>query len=305
MSTAGSVIRGYVVPGKPQPLLVPEQNEGWSSIRRSFEKVRDEIAQTDADLLLIYSTQWLSIIGHQIQADPEPTWNLVDQDFHALGTMDYSFRIDAEFADRYCAAAKARGLTARTVAYRGFPIDTGSVVALQLLNPDNRIPACIVSCNMYADRSETLILGKAAADAIQETGKKVVAVSVTQLSNRMWTRWIDPAEDAISSLKDDEWNRKLLELFAAGRLEDVGQVARQFSAQANGDNKLKAIWWLGAVMGQHNAYEGEVIDYQALYGTGGAVVRLVPSVAAVGDLEYDEDTADVYKGDRNVLAKKE
>jgi len=106
-------------------------------------------------------------------------------------------------------------------------------------------------------------------------------------------------------LKDDEWNQKLLELFSAGRLEDVGQVARQFSHQANGDNKLKAIWWLGAVMGQHNNYAGEVIDYQALYGTGGAVIRLVPSTAQAGDLEYDEDDAEFYKGDRNVLATKE
>ena len=43
------------------------------------------------------------------------------------------------------------------MAYKGFPIDTGSVVALKLLNPDNAIPACIVSSNMYSDRAEIIV----------------------------------------------------------------------------------------------------------------------------------------------------
>jgi len=107
------------------------------------------------------------------------------------------------------------------VAYRGFPIDTGTVVALKLLNPENRLPACVVSCNMYADRAETLVLGKAAADALRATGKKAVAIAVSLLSARLFTHEIDPMEDRISSLKDDEWNRKLLELLGEGRLEDV------------------------------------------------------------------------------------
>ena len=46
-------------------------------------------------------------------------------------------------------------------------------------------------------------------------------------------------------------------LLDEGRLEDVSQLARTFAAQAHADNKLKAIWWLGAVMGQHNRYTGK------------------------------------------------
>ena len=77
-----------------------------------------------------------------------------------------------------------------------------------------RLPATIVSCNMYADRAETLVLGKAARDAVERTGKRAVAIAVTALSNRLFTHEIDPAEDRISSLKDDEWNRKILEIAA-------------------------------------------------------------------------------------------
>ena len=302
-SGSGHVVRGLVVPGKPHVLLAPGRNPGWQQLRDAFDRVRREIETTDADLLLLYSTKWASIIGHQMQADPHPVWTQVDDDFHELGTIHYDLRMDAEFAEVYCRKAQDRGLHARTVAYHGFPIDTGTLVALQLLNPGNRIPAGVVSCNMYADRAETLVLGKAAADAVRDSGRKVVAIAVTSLSNRMFTDWIDPADDRIHSLKDDEWNRKMLDILGQGRLEDVSQLARQFSAQANGDNKLKAIWWLAALMGQHNRYQGTVYEYQPVWGTGAAVVGLVPAEAGAGMLEYDEDDAEFYQGDRNVLAE--
>jgi len=302
---SGRFVGGLIAPGKPHILLAPDQNPQWQSMYDSFARARAAIQALEPDLLLLYSTQWPSIIGHQIQADPEPKWRLVDQDFHALGTMDYTLRIDPEFAAVYDQKAKARGLTSRTVAYHGFPVDTGTVVALELLDPERTIPAGVVSCNMYADRSETLILGKAARDAIEETGRRAVAVAVTALSNRMWTRWIDPSEDRIHSRKDDEWNRKLLDLLSQGRLEDVSQLARQFTAQAHGDSKLKAIWWLSACLGQNNDFTGEVFDYQPVWGSGAALVSLLPQPSKTLKLEYDEDGAEYYKGDRNVLATEE
>lgn len=296
------IARGYVVPGKPHPLLCPERAEPWQKLRDAFEAVRREIEHTEADLLLLYSTQWLSVIGHQIQADPNPEWTLVDQEWHDLGDMPYSFRVDADYAAAYQRTATSRGLHARTVAYHGFPVDTGTVVALKLLNPDNRLPACVVSCNMYADRAETLVLGKAARDALREQGKRAIAISVTALSNRMFTRPIVPSQDRVSAIKDDEWNRKIVEILAEGRLEDVSQHAREFTAQAHADQKMKAIWWLAALMGQTNRYEGRVFDYQPLVGTGAAVVGLTPAPRSTADLEFDEEDVEVFTGDRNVLS---
>ena len=67
---------------------------------------------------------------------PEPVWTHVDEEFHELGSMSYKFRIDAAFAECAKENCEERGLHTRTVAYEGFPIDTGSVVALKLLNPN-------------------------------------------------------------------------------------------------------------------------------------------------------------------------
>ena len=92
-----SVVAGLIVPGIPHPLLCPEQNEGWARLRDGFVQARQLIRDAGAERILVYSTMWPSVIGHQIQAHPEPEWVHVDELFHDLGSIPYRFRIDAAF----------------------------------------------------------------------------------------------------------------------------------------------------------------------------------------------------------------
>ena len=62
-----------------------------------------------------------------------------------------------------------------------------------LLNPNNAIPASVVSCNIYAEREETRALGFAGRAAIDAYGKKTIVVCVTNLSNRYEVAEIDRA----------------------------------------------------------------------------------------------------------------
>nr|HMN68130.1 hypothetical protein [Bdellovibrionales bacterium] len=264
---------------------------------------RAEIESTDADALLIYSTYWPSVIGHQIQARANPEWVHVDDEFHELGSIPYKLKVDSELAHEMVKTAKARKLEARAVDYHGFPIDTGSVVVNKIVNPRNRLPCVIVSSNVYSDRAETLVLGKSARDALEAQGKKAVAIVVSSLSNRIHEKRVEPEDDHIHSLKDQEWNQKFLEFLAAGRLEDVSQLSRQFHKEARVHKvaNFKPFWWLASVMGQSNLYTGVVHEYQPIYGSGAAVVSLTPSDRAARDLEFDESDPENYSGERNVL----
>ena len=299
----GEIVESFVVPVHPHTVLAPEQNEGWSKLRAAYDDAAGIIANSGADLLIIYSTTWPSIIGHQMISDPNPEWVMVDHDFHDLGSINYSFNIDAEFADLWNGENHSRGLQSRCVNYRGFPIDVGSVVALTLLNPDNKIPAVIVSSNVYADRSETTVLAKACRDLVKRTGRKAVAITAMSLSNRMFTEHIEAKDDKIHSLKDDEWNRKILEFLTEGRLEDVGQLSRTIQQQIRVQKvvNFKPMWWLSAMNENRNDLTGEVLAYEAIHGAGCAVVHLNPTPSGVGDKEYDEDEVEVFTGERGVL----
>ncbi|MGE4133995.1 MAG: hypothetical protein AB7F86_20325, partial [Bdellovibrionales bacterium] len=195
-----NIVKGYVLPGLPHLILCPNANAGWAKIRQAMDKVRTEVSKTQADVLLLYSTYWPSVIGHQILARPMSEWVHVDDQFHALGSIPYTIKGDAELANAYVEAARARKLEARSINYHGFPIDTGSVVVAKLINPDNRLPVVVVSSNVYADRAETLVLGKAAQDALAKTGKKAIAIAVTSLSNRIHEHKVKPEDDHIHSL---------------------------------------------------------------------------------------------------------
>ncbi len=297
---------GYYLPGLPHILLAPHKYPAWQKVNAAFQKVKEEIENIQPDLLIIYSTYWASVLGHQIQARPNPEWIHVDDQFHALGEIPYKFKMDAEFAHAFKDECQSKGLHARTVNYHGFPIDTGTVVALKLLNPENKIPAVVVSSNVYSDRSETLILGKSARRTVEKMNKKAVAICISSLSNRLLENSEDNSEK-IYSKKDEEWNQKVLEFFQDGRLEDLSQLSRQFHKEARVKkvNNFKPMWFMASLMGEHNNYEGVVHEYQPMLGTGAAVVGLTPSVSKANQLEFDESSPDVFDGEKDVLGELE
>jgi len=301
--TAGFVA-GAIVPGLPHPLLCPDASPGYRAIADGFSAARKVLMDAQPDLLVVYSTMWPSVIGHQVISRPEPEWVHVDELFHHLGSMPYRMRVDKGFAASVVDAGLARGLSCRGVDYHGFPIDTGTVVAAKLLNPDNAIPMAILSSNVYADRAETVVFGKAVRDAVQATGRRAAVVVVSTLSNRLFTDWIEPHQDRVHSLKDDEWNRKMLEFLGQGRLEDTAQLSREIHKQIRVPKvvNFKPLWWMSAAMGAHNHYQGQVHAYGGLHGTGAAVVTLVPSEEKIDTKKFNENDVEVFRGDRDVLA---
>ena len=266
----------YIVPGLPHILLAHDKSPYWQSLYESYGRVREEIKNIDADLILYFSTQWLSVIGYLFQADPAPEWVHVDQNWYEYGSMPYKFKVDSDFDFAYADEVKKLGHNVKAINYYGFPIDTGTIVAQKLINPDNRLPASMVSCNMYSEKDESLSIGAAAANALKNQEKKAIVVLVSTLSNRYEIKEIEPKNDKISSAKDHEWNLKILELLGEGRLEDVSQCTREFSRQANADMQGKGIWWLNGICGQNNNFQGKVFDYQPVWGTGCAIVGLTP-----------------------------
>lgn len=283
------VSAAYLVAGQPHILLAHDKSPAWKSLYESYARIREEIAASDADVILYFSTQWLSVLGYMFQGDPAPSWRHVDANWHEFGSIDYKFRVDQELAKAYAKEVSRFGFNTSVVNYRGFPIDTGTIVAQKLLNPDNRLPAAMVSCNMYAEKEESIRIGQAAAHALAAVGKKAIVVLVSSLSNRFEIKDIDPKSDKISSLKDDEWNQKILELLGNGALEDVSQCAREFARQANADMGFKGIWWLNGLCGQSNAFKGKVFDYQPVWGTGAALVGLYPTKPVVPS-EYESSS---------------
>ncbi len=164
----------------------------------------------------------------------------------------------------------------RPVDYEGFPVDTGTLVALNFLNPRNEIPVVCLSCNIYSGREEELKLGQAAADAVRALGRRAVVVASTGLSGHYFTREITDDEDRIVSEEDDAENRRLLGLMAAGKVVDAMDLVPEYAAKTGADMQFKSYYWLIGAIGSgsdNRKISGKVLGYGSIWGSGAAVVE--------------------------------
>lgn len=267
----GALLGAYLAPGLPH-LTFNRQVASWETLRRGLHQAHGRITALQPDVLVLYSTQWISVLGHSFQTNPNPKGLHVDENWYEFGDFPFDLQVDAALGTRAAAAAAALGLATKTVNYQGFPIDTGTLVALRFLNPDQRIPVAIVSCNIYAGQEDSMTLGKAMGQAIAESGKRAVAIACSGLSSRFFTEEIDPHNDRFLQATDDEWNRRILGLIEQGKNAEVLALSGEFARAAVVDMGFKAFAWLMGILGTP-ATPGKVLAYGPVWGTGAAVVE--------------------------------
>jgi 2-aminophenol/2-amino-5-chlorophenol 1,6-dioxygenase alpha subunit len=265
----GEVVAAYLVPGLA-PLAVGADAGPWADLRRACREAAAAIDRLRPDVLVLWSSQWISVLGHLFQALPNPKGVHVDDNWYAMGDFPFDVRVDVDLVRAAVAASEARSLQARAVAYEGFPLDTGTLVAHGILNAASRPLAC-VSCNIYAGAAEERQLGAAAAEAVASLGRRAVAICVSGLSSHVTTKDVEPREDRVPTA-DDAWNRRVLDAIAAGDNASAEAMAPEFARQAGADMMFKGFSWLLGAAGRTDA-PGRVLGYGPLWGTGAAVVE--------------------------------
>jgi len=267
----GTIQLAYILPGLPH--LTSQVPVGsWEALRRGFRQAGEQIQKVRPDVLVIYSTQWISVLGHSFQTHPNPKGLHVDDNWYEFGDFPFDLRVDVDLGARAAASASSCGLATKTVNYEGFPIDTGVLVTQRFVNTQNTIPVAIVSCNIYAAQEDSLTLGRAMRQAIEEDGKRAVVIACTGLSGRFFTEAIDPLQDRFSRAEDDTWNRRILDLIARGKNSEVFTFSAEYAKAAVPDMGFKAFAWLMGVLGTP-ATPGKLLAYGPVWGTGAAVVE--------------------------------
>jgi 2-aminophenol/2-amino-5-chlorophenol 1,6-dioxygenase alpha subunit len=266
-----TVVAAFLVPGLPHPLLKPEIIP-WSRIAAAGRKAGRVLAAARADVVAVYSTQWIAVLDQLWQTRPHLQGIHVDENWYEWGDLEFDIRVNVELADACIAGSSEHGLRSRAVNYDGFPIDTGTVVADRLLNPDRKLPLVITSNNIYHDWATTERLGRLVAETAKRQGKRIAFLGVGGLSGRMFRTRIDPREDRIAEPEDDRWNRRMLELMERGDIDSLRREAPSYVQEARADMGFKHLAWIiGALGGRF--FGARVHGYGPLYGSGAAVVE--------------------------------
>ncbi len=260
-----------LVPGMPQLLTNGPAAPSWTSLADAARDVGDRLRDAGAETLVVLSTQWFTVLGHQLQLRPRLRGRRVDENWYAYdyGTLDYDLQIDTELTERWAVEVEDAGLQARRTSYDDFPIDTGTLVADALLN--DGLPVALVSCNLYAGADAIATLAGGALRAADAVGRRVAFIAVTGLSSGLIQRWIEPAEDAIEQPEHERWDRRMLGLLSDGRLDQALAAREEYARAAQADSQLRGLAFLAGTGCLDGA--ADVCAYGPIWGTGAAVVH--------------------------------
>lgn len=266
-----TVVAALLVPGSPLP-QVARDNPPWGALAAAYDTAAVALRNAAPDTLVVYSTQWLAVLDQLWLTRPRMQGEHVDDNWHEYGALAYDLAIDTRLTAAIVAATPAVGVRSKGVDYDGFPLDTGTIVASHFLNPGSSLPLAVTSNNLYHDWQTTAALGRVAAEQAAALGRRVAFVGVGGLSGSFFRDVIAPAEDRIASAAEDAWNRRMLDLAAAGRCEEFLALCPEYARAARVDMGFKHCAFIMGGMGMR--FSGATVHgYGPLYGAGGAVVE--------------------------------
>lgn len=267
------VVAAYLVPGHPL-LALRREEAAYKPLVQAMQRVAADIEEIKPDTLVIYSTRWYAVLDQLWQGRARNAGLHVDENWHELGEMRFDMTTDVSLARACVRAANRAGIASKLVDYDSFPVDSGTLVAQTLLNPDNAVPTLALANNLYHDFDRTRALGELVAAQAAAQGKRVVAIGVGELSGTTWRDERDFADDALASATDDDWNQRILKLIEARELDELLRQLPDFAGQARADMGFKHFAFLIGALGGRIG-KASVYGYGPLYGSGGAVVRLL------------------------------
>ena len=268
-----SVLRSFLVPGSALLLLRPE-TPPWKPLLNGYEMARERLEELKPDALIVYSTSWIAVLDQLWLTSPSASGRHVDQTWHELGVIDYTLRVDVDLAMACVQGTANYGIRSKPVDYDGFPIDPGTICGNQLLNPDSTVPVVVGSNNVYHNWDMTVDLGRTAAQAAADQGKRIVALGIGGLSGSIFREEIDFDTDRIGT-DDDAANRRLLDVIESGDAEALAQEVPGYCEQARGDMGMKHLAFiLGTLGGSYS--RATTHGYGPQNGSGAALVEFVP-----------------------------
>ncbi len=269
-----AVVSAFLVPGSPLP-YVQRDNPPWGKLADAMEAAGKSLAASDPDTIIVYSTQWIAVLDQLWQRRPHLQGIHVDENWHEYGDLPFDIKIDVELAEKVVQATNNAGIQSKGVNYDQFPIDTGTIVAANFLNPGNRIPMLIAANNVYHDWQLTEQLGRIAAEQAAKLNRKVAIVVSGGLSGSFFRNTIDISQDHIVTDNEDDWNRRVLKIIEQGDVAALIEICPRYAAEAKVDMGFKHMAFLLGAMG--GRYSGAIVHgYGPLYGSGGAVLEFRP-----------------------------
>jgi 2-aminophenol/2-amino-5-chlorophenol 1,6-dioxygenase subunit alpha len=260
------------VPGHPV-LRENSPHLGHQGLCQAMERLQKQFEELGIKRFIYYSSQWMSVLGTSLQSKAHLEGLHVDENWHHLSDMPFSFQIDTSFSLALRERLTKEEFASHLIDYDHFPVDTGTIIADALLNKNNQI-SNMISCHVYLDNAKTFALGGILRQAI-ESGPEVptAVVGVSLLSTSFHREFMPWENDHIREPGEDQWNRKLLGLIEGSKIQEALNLIPEYCLNTRSDMGLKALSFCAGVLGPSHSLPAQVLAYGPAAGAGAAVIH--------------------------------
>ena len=266
-----TLVASLLVSGHPLPALAANV-AAYAPLREGYAAAAEVLAAAKPDVVLAYSTQWIAVLDELWQTRPRLQGLHVDENWYEHGNLPFDITIDTPLAEACVQGSTQAGVKAKAVDYDAFPVDSGTIVMANALDPEHRLRYVLASNNLYHDGATTEKLAAMAVETASRMGRRVALLGVGGLSGTIFRHRIDLEEDHVAASGDDALNRKLLGLLETGSAGDLRDFLPEYASGAKADMGMKHLHWLLGGMGDRWA-GAQVLGYGPGYGTGQAIVQ--------------------------------
>ena len=289
----GRVVAGALAPHPPHLVYAenPPQNEpraecGWEVLRWGYERLRNDLAAKQFDVIVVHTPHWKTTQGTHVLARPRFSGLSVDPIFPHLFRYRYDIQIDTELAAAIIDHGRAAGLEMHAMQNPDFRVDYGSIISCHMTRPAWDLPIVVLSSNRAhfdigneVGEQLQVRLGEATRRAIEGTGRRALVLASNSLSHRHFTEEPDIPEDMskehIYHHGQYLWDMRMISHLRAGKSLQALAEMPDFIEGAVSECKDGSLTWLLSTLG-FPSYPAEFYAYGTVIGTGNAVMGWDP-----------------------------
>lgn len=228
---AGGLIAAAIAPHTPFLLDEAHTPPRLRGVLAGCHELGRLIRGLAPDLLVINSSHWNTPFLWYVTSHKRHRGRIIsDKDDHQIGTRDYDYSGDPEFAHALAAAIAADGLPSGEADDPTLSWDYGVYVPANFISPDAKLRIVVLSTCLMATLAECRRVGSLVDRVARQTGRRTVFIASTAFAHKLA---VDPENEPPPAHR--EADLAFIGLLRDGRFAEAWTRLPSYAAQVHAE----------------------------------------------------------------------
>lgn len=260
-------------------MLLSEQPGNLQGCRQSAIDGHRELGRraraAGVDTVVVLDTHWLVNAGFHINSNESFEGVYTSHEFpHFIQNLSYKHKGNPALGDAIAKRATEKGVHTLSHQVPTLDLEYGTLVPLQFIDPESQFKVVSIAawCTVHSLK-DSRVLGEAIAEAIRESGDKVMLLASGSLSHKIWENELYAENNGTFTISR-EFNRqvdlRVLDLWEQGEYATFLKMLPEYAQYCAGEGGMHDTAMLFGALGW-DQYKGKaevITPYFPSSGTG-------------------------------------